>query len=151
IKLTLPTIGKLNKIIYSARFAQTASTLYAAGMSLIDVLDITQRVLNNAYINEGFEQAKLDVSRGIALSEAMRQIDIFPPMLNNMIAIGEESGKLEEILNKTADFYQEEADTAVQKLVALMEPAMIIILGIMVAFIVGAILPPMYEMMGNIG
>lgn len=150
VKLTMPTVGKLNQIIYSARFAETTATLYAAGMSLIDVLDITQKVLNNTYVDEGFEKAKEDVSKGIPLSEAMRQIGIFPPMLSNMILIGEESGKLEEILDKTAGFYQEEADAAVQKLVALLEPLMIIFLGGMVAFIVGAILPPMYEMMGTI-
>lgn len=150
IKITMPVVGKLNKIILSARFAETTATLYASGMSLIDVMNITQNVINNTYIDEGFNRAKEDVSKGVALSEAMRQIGIFPPMLSNMILIGEESGRLEEILDKTAAFYHEEADTAVQKMVALLEPVMIIFLGIMVAFIVGAILPPMYEMMGNI-
>ena len=151
VKITIPVVGKLNKIILSARFAETTATLYASGMSLINVLEITQSVIHNTYIDEGFIKAKEDVSKGIALSEAMRQIGIFPPMLSNMILIGEESGRLEEILDKTAAFYHEEADAAVQKMVSLLEPAMIIILGIMVAFIVGAILPPMYEMMGNIG
>lgn len=150
-KITMPIVGKLNKIILSARFAETTATLYASGMSLIDVMEITQSVIHNTYIDEGFNEAKEDVSKGISLSEAMRQIGIFPPMLSNMILIGEESGRLEEILDKTAAFYHEEADTAVQKMVSLLEPVMIIFLGIMVAFIVGAILPPMYEMMGNIG
>lgn len=150
VKITAPVVGKLNKIILSARFAETTATLYASGMSLIDVMDVTQSVINNSYIDEKYNIAKEDVSKGISLSDAMRQIGIFPPMLSNMILIGEESGRLEEVLDKTAAFYQEEADAAVQKMVSLLEPLMIVVLGLMVAFIVGAILPPMYEMMGNI-
>lgn len=149
-KLTCPKIGELNKIIMSARFAETTATLYASGMSLMDVMDITQRVLNNTYINQGFEKAKEDVKKGVALSQSMQQIGIFPAMLPNMILIGEESGQLEEVLEKTAQYYQEEADAAVQKMVALLEPIMILFLGGIIALIVGAILPPMYEMMGNI-
>lgn len=150
MKLTMPIVGKLNKVIYSARFAETTATLYSNGMSLLDVLSITQNVLNNTYIDIGFNKAKEDVSKGIPLSDAMRQIGIFPPMLSNMILIGEESGSLDEVLNKTAAFYQEEADAAVQKMVALLEPLMIIILGFIVALVVAAVLPPMYEMMGSI-
>ena len=149
-KLTMPKIGPLNQIVLSARFAETTATLYATGMSLMDVMDITQRVLNNSYIDEGFEKAKEEVQRGVPLSEAMKAIDAFPAMLPNMILIGEESGRLEEILEKTSNYYQEEADTAIQKMVALLEPVMIIVLGIMVAIMIGSILPPMYEMMGNI-
>lgn len=150
MKLTLPGVGKLNKIILSARFAETTSTLYSNGMSLIDVMSITQKVINNAYMDQNYNKAKEDVSKGIPLSEAIRNIGIFPPMLSDMILIGEESGRLDEILDKTAAFYQEEADAAIQKMVALLEPAMIIFLGTIVALIIGAILPPMYEMMGNI-
>lgn len=150
MKLTLPIVGKLNKTILSARFAETTSTLYSNGMSLIDVMDITQKVLNNAYIDKSYNKAKEDVSKGIPLSEAIRNIGIFPPMLSDMILIGEESGRLDDILDKTAAFYQEEADAAIQKMVALLEPAMILFLGVIVALIIGAILPPMYEMMGNI-
>lgn len=150
MKLTLPIVGKLNKTILSARFAETTSTLYSNGMSLIDVMDITQKVLNNAYIDKNYNKAKEDVSKGIPLSEAIRNIGIFPIMLSDMILIGEESGRLDDILNKTAAFYQEEADAAIQKMVALLEPAMILFLGAIVALIIGAILPPMYEMMGNI-
>ncbi|MGL4363252.1 MAG: type II secretion system F family protein [Cellulosilyticaceae bacterium] len=150
-KLTCPKVGELNKIILSSRFAETTATLYASGMSLMEVMDITQRVIDNTYLDPGFDKAKEDVSKGIALSESMKEVGIFPPMLPNMILIGEESGKLEEILDKTAQFYAEEADAAIQKMVALMEPALIIVLGIVIGFIVGAILPPMYEMMGTIG
>ncbi|MGL4800189.1 MAG: type II secretion system F family protein [Cellulosilyticaceae bacterium] len=150
-KLTCPKVGKLNKIIMSSRFAETTATLYATGMSLMEVMEITQRVLNNTYIDQGFDKAKEDVSKGVALSEAMKQIGIFPPMLPNMILIGEESGRLEEILEKTAHYYSEEADAAIQKMVALLEPVMLITLGVIIAVIIGSILPPMYEMMGNIG
>lgn len=149
-KLTIPIIGKLNKVILSARFAQTISTLYASGMSIIQVMEITQSVMNNSYMDQKFNKAKEVMSKGIALSEAMREMGIFPPILSHMVLIGEESGHLEEILDKTATFYHEEADAATQKMIALLEPTMIIFLGIIVVFIIGAILPPMYEMMGNI-
>ncbi|MEF9960657.1 type II secretion system F family protein [Niameybacter sp.] len=149
-KLTMPIVGKLNKIILSARFAEVTFTLYASGMPMVDVMEITQSVMGNSYIDQRFNSAKEAVNKGVALSEAMKEIGIFPPILSNMILVGEESGQLEDILHKTAVFYQEEADVAIQKLVALLEPMMIIFLGMIVGLIVGAILPPMYEMIGNI-
>ena len=149
-KLLMPKVGSLNQIILSERFAETTSTLYATGMSLLDVMDITQRVLNNTYLNDSFEEAKEEVKKGVTLSQAIKGIQVFPPMLSNMIHIGEESGQLEQILEKTAHYYTEESDTAVQKLVAILEPIMIVFLGIMVALIIAAILPPLYEMIGNI-
>ena len=151
MKLTLPIIGRLNIIILSARFAETTATLYASGMSLISILDTVQGIMNNMYIHSKLNHVKQEVTKGVALSNAIRQVDVFPLMLSSVILIGEESGSLEKALYKAAAFYHEEAESAVQKMVTLLEPSMIMILGIIVATIISAILPPMYEMMGSIG
>lgn len=150
LKLHLPIIGKLNRIILSARFAETLSTLYSSGLSLIDGIEISQRVINNSTLDEGFIKVKEDIAKGIPLSVAMKSVDIFPSMLSHMVQIGEESGQLDEILEKTSKFYEQEADRAIKKLISLVEPTLIIILGIIIGFIIASILPPMYSMYQNI-
>lgn len=150
IKLRLPIVGKLNKIILSARFAETLATLYSSGLSLIEGIEITQKVINNNYLDKGFIKVKQDIAKGTPLSISLNNLQIFPPMLSHMILIGEESGQLDEILEKTSKFYEQEADTAIQKLISLLEPIMIIILGMMVGFIIASIVPPMYSMYQNI-
>lgn len=143
--LNLPIIGKLNKIIISARFAETLSTLYASGLSLIEGIDMTQRVVNNAQLDTGLNKVKEEIAMGVPLSIALQDIKFFPAMLIQMIQIGENSGQLEEILEKTAEFYEQEADSAIKKMIALLEPSMIVVLGLAVGFIVAAIVPAMYN------
>ncbi|MGL4344412.1 MAG: type II secretion system F family protein [Cellulosilyticaceae bacterium] len=150
-KLDIPIIGKLYQTILSARFAQTMATLYLSGISLIEALTITQKVLGNKAMDNGFEAAKENIIRGMSLSEAIQEMDFFPPMLSQMIYIGEESGSLDQVLEKTSKFYEEEAETAIQKMVSLLEPTMIVILGIIVGFIIASVLPPIYDMFQNIG
>lgn len=145
IYLNLPIIGKLNKIIISARFAETLSTLYASGLSLIEGIDMTKKVVNNAQLDVGLNTVKEEIAMGVPLSTALQDIQFFPEMLIHMIQIGENSGQLEEILEKTAEFYEQEADSAIKKMIALLEPSMIVILGLTVGFIVSAIVPAMYN------
>ena len=141
----LPVIGKLNKIIISARFAETLSTLYGSGLSLIECVDMSQKVIHHDQLDKKLDKVKEEITIGTPLSGALKNADIFPEMLVHMVEIGEESGQLEEILEKTSRFYAQEADTAIKKLVALLEPTMIVVLGIIVGFIVAAIVPSMYS------
>lgn len=146
----LPVIGKLNKIIISARFAETLSTLYGSGLSLIECVDMGQRVINHKPLDKRLDKVKEEIIVGVPLSIALKEADIFPNMLIHMVQIGEEAGQLEEILEKTAQFYTLEADSAIKKLVALLEPSMIVFLGVIVGFIVAAIVPSMYSVYQNI-
>lgn len=146
----LPVVGKLNKIIISARFAETLSTLYGSGLSLIECVDMGQRVINHQPLDKRLDKVKEEITVGIPLSVALKEADIFPEMLIHMVQIGEEAGQLEEILEKTAQFYTLEADAAIKKLVALLEPSMIVILGVIVGFIVAAIVPSMYSVYQHI-
>lgn len=150
IKLNLPIVGKLQRIILSARFAQVISTLHSSGLSLIKGIELAEGIVKNSYLEDGFNNLKNDVARGVPLSSALKKLEVFPVMLSQMILVGEESGQLDEVLNQTARFYEQEAEVAVQKLVSLLEPIMIIVLGIIIGFVVASILPPMYEIYKNI-
>lgn len=150
LKLTMPIIGKLNRTIYSSRCARNFATLYASGVQMIDLLSMTATMIGNAVIEEGFSFVIQKVSRGELISTALNDLGMFDPMFTSMVFIGEESGALDNILNKAADYFDEEADAAIQKMVALLEPTMIVFMGIMVAFIILAVMLPMYGAMGTI-
>ncbi len=143
VLLSVPFFGKLQKTIITARFSRSLATLFSSGMSLITALEIATRVVNNAmldwYMDAGIEQ----VRKGIALSTVIETISVFPPMFASMISVGEESGALDDILYKTAVFYDDEADSAISAMVASIEPIMIVALGIVVGFIVLSVIMPM--------
>jgi type IV pilus assembly protein PilC len=147
----MPVIGKLNQTIYSARCARTFASLYLSGVSALDMLMITGKVLNNTYLEKVFQDVIAGVSRGEFISTAIQATGTFDPMLSSMIYIGEESGSLGDILAKTADYFDNESDTALARMVALMEPAMIVVLGVIVAFIVVSIMQPMFAVYDTIG
>lgn len=149
-KLTMPIFGKLNKTILSARFARTFCTLYQSGVNVIEIMETISEILNNTYLEEKFTNVIAKISNGQLISTAVAEEDMFDPMLTSMIFIGEESGMLDKILEKTADFYDEEADAATQKMVSMMEPIMIIFLGVVVGFIVLSIIQPLYGSMNNV-
>jgi type IV pilus assembly protein PilC len=145
-KIKLPIIGKLSKKIIVSRFTRTLSALMASGVSLIQALPIVGSVLGNKVAEEAVEKIRERVARGEGLSDPIRRIEIFPQMLSSMVKIGEESGSLDDILNKTADFYDEEVEQAIQTTTALIEPLLIIVMGVAVGFIVAAIMLPMFDM-----
>lgn len=150
-KLFMPIIGRLNQTIYSARAARALSSLYSSGVQILDILETTSRVLDNVYLEDMFLQIIDKVSRGELISKSIAETQSFDPMLSSMIYVGEETGTIGEILDSTADYFDNEADSAIQRLVALIEPAMIIVLGFVVGFIVISIIQPifqMYEMAG---
>lgn len=149
--LFMPIIGKLNQTIYSARCARTFASLYLSGVPALDMLMITGKVLNNKYLEKMFEDVIAGVSRGEFISTAIAQTMAFDPMLSSMIFIGEEAGALGDILSKTADYFDNESDAALARMVALMEPAMIVVLGVIVAFIVVSIMQPMFAVYDSIG
>ncbi len=149
-KTTMPKIGKLNVTVLSARFARTLATMMQSGIPLVKALEITSNVLRNAYFEANVSSMVEEIKKGVAVSAAIKKIGIFPPMLVSMITIGEESGTLDEVLSKTATFYDEEADTAVAKMVGFLEPLMIIIMALVVGFIVISIIMPMYGMMQTV-
>lgn len=145
-KLKLPVVGKLLRTIYSARAASTISSLYAVGASMLVIVEETGGTLGNRYVEELFDDIYIKVSTGELLSKAMEETGIFDPMLYSMIEIGEEAGDLEVVLSSISKYFDNEATAATSQLVALIEPLMIIIMGIVVGVIVVAIMLPIISM-----
>lgn len=151
LKIDLPKIGKLIRIIYTARFARTMSSLYSSGVSMINALSLAKDTINNAYIASQFDTVMKEVRDGTTLSIAIQKVDGFDAKLFSSIFIGEESGKLDEMLESIADDFDYEADIATQRLVSLMEPVMIIILAFIVGTVMISVMLPLYTMYSNIG
>lgn len=150
IKLKIPIVkGVIEKIVIS-RFTRTLSTLISSGVPLIHSLDIVSRVVGNKLVCQGILNAKEAVRKGTELSKPIGDMNIFPPMVESMIHVGEESGALDEILDKTADFYDEEVESALQKMTTLLEPLMIMFMALIIGAIVIAIVLPMFDMINTI-
>ncbi|MCL2693727.1 MAG: type II secretion system F family protein [Oscillospiraceae bacterium] len=149
-KLTMPKVGKLVRIIYTARFGRTMANLFASGMQMVECIEKSVGTLNNKYLLYLFDEVLNDIKRGEPLSQAIEKINIFDGMFVSTIYIGEESGRLDEILSKSADYYDEEADTAMQKLTTMIEPLMIIVMGVIVAVVLATIFPLMYGSFENV-
>ncbi len=151
LKLDVPVVGKLMRTVYSARAARAMASLNSSGIQPLDMIETTGKVLGNKYLEAQFMDILLEVSKGGLISEAIASTNSFDPMLSSMIFIGEESGALETILSNTADYFDEESDAATTKLVSMLEPIMIIVLGFAIGFIVVAIIMPMFSMYSAAG
>ncbi|MGI6113899.1 MAG: type II secretion system F family protein [Mahellales bacterium] len=145
--LNLPLFGKLQRKIISARFTRTLGVLLSSGIPLVQALQVVSRVTNNEVAQRGILEAEEQVRQGMGLMIALEQLNLFPPMVTQMIMIGEDSGTLDTMLEKTADFFDDEIDSGITKLTTLLEPAIIVVLGVIVAFIVLSIALPMFDMM----
>lgn len=145
LKLKIPIIKNLNEMIIVSRFTRTMSTLLSSGLPLVESLDIVKEVIDNKVAQNSIIKVKEKVVKGETLNSSLRESKIFPTMFYSMIKIGEETGSLDDILNKTADFYDEELETTIQRTVALMEPALIVIMGIIIGFIIISIMIPMFD------
>jgi type IV pilus assembly protein PilC len=145
-KISMPIIGKSLKMIYTSRFARTLSTLLSSGIQMLPAIEITSRVVGNQLICNRLTNTIEDIRKGVSLSLAISKIEEFPTMIHNMIGVGEESGLLDDILVKTALFYDEESESAIQRLVGLLEPLLIIVMGLIIGFIVLSIFLPMLSM-----
>ena len=149
-KLRAPLLKGLTNKANSSRFTRTLATLLSSGIPLLEAMDNVAGAVGNVVVAHAIMQAKEDVRKGSALSTPIRRSGMFPPMVDSMMKIGEESGALDEILDKTADFFDEEVETEVQRLLTFMEPMMIVIMAVMVGFIVIAMMLPMFDMLQTI-
>lgn len=146
IGMKAPLFGNLTIKSAAATFSRTMSTLMASGISLIDAVEQVAKMINNRIIREALLDAKVQISKGVPLSKPLRDCGIFPPMLPQMTRIGEETGNIEDMMDKVADYYEMEVNDATDALTAAMEPMIIVIMGVVVGGIVMAIYSPMLSM-----
>ena len=146
LKLSFPVIGPLNNKIVVSRFTRTLATLTSSGVSLIHALPTVAGVVDNKIAEESILKILERVVRGDNLSAVIKEDKLLPNMLSSMVKIGEESGSLDNILNKTADFYEDEVEQAVQTATSLIEPILIIFMGLKIGLIVISVMLPMFDM-----
>ncbi|EJT5939420.1 TPA: type II secretion system F family protein [Clostridium perfringens] len=151
INLKIPVIKKLTQKIIVSRFTRTMGIVSSSGMSLVTSLEIVASVVGNKIAEKELLKVKEKVLKGEGLGDSIMKIKIFPPMLASMVKVGEEAGSLDSILDKTADFYDDELKREIQTATALIEPAMIVVMGIIIGFLLISILTPMFKMYNSIG
>lgn len=149
-KLKVPIIGKSVKMTAASRFTRTMSTLLQSGINVLEAMEITSRTLGNRYLQARLYESRNDIRKGMSLSRSIRGISEFPPMIYAMMAIGEESGTLDTILDRAADFFEDEADAATAKMTAAMEPIMIVVMAVVVGVIIAACAAPILTMSSSI-
>lgn len=146
LKLWLPVIkGPMQKIV-TARFASTLAILTSAGIPLVEAIESAAATTNNTVVIEKMKIANEGLQKGERLTGMITATGLFPPMMLSMVKIGEESGSLESMLVKTSDYYEEELETAIKQLLSLLEPAMIIVMGVIIGGIVASVMLPMFEL-----
>jgi type IV pilus assembly protein PilC len=149
--LKIPIIGMLLRKISVARFCRTLGTLTASGVPILDGLEITAKTAGNAIIEDAIMAVRKSVEEGKTISDPLAQTKVFPSMVVQMINVGEQTGALDQMLSKIADFYEDEVDTAVAGLMKLIEPVMITVLGAVIGTIVAAMYLPLYSILSKIG
>jgi type IV pilus assembly protein PilC len=150
IVLKLPILGLLMRKIAVARFCRTLSTLLSSGVSILEALEITARTAGNAVVEAAILSTRKSIEGGETIANPLRQTAVFPPMVVQMISVGESTGALDTMLSKIADFYEEEVDVAVAGLLTLLEPIMIALLGGVVGGIVIAMYMPIFALISNL-
>ncbi len=148
--LRMPVLGDILRKVAVARFCRTLSTLLSSGVPILDGLDITARTAGNAIIEDAVQKTRLSIERGETVSTPLRETNVFPSMVVQMINVGETTGALDSMLGKIADFYEEEVDTAVAGLLTLLEPIMIAFLGVIVGGIVIAMYLPIFDLISKL-
>jgi general secretion pathway protein F len=146
LKLTAPLLGDLNTKLAAARFGRTLGSLLQSGVTLVNGLRIVRNIFNNVLLSETIDHATEELEKGGSLSKVLRGSRWFLPMVVQMIAVGEQSGTLEKMLVKVADSYEKEVETRIKALTSLIEPFMILFMGVIMLFIVLSILLPIFEM-----
>lgn len=149
-KLKIPIIGKLLKIIYTARFSRTLASLYSSGLSIINALQISKDTIGNRYLTKQFDDVIRSVRSGNPLSSSLASVDGFDKKLSETIAVGEETGQLDSLLVSIADSFDYESDMAIKKMMTMIEPIMIIILAFFVVMIMLSVLLPIFSMYSQI-
>jgi len=151
LALRLPIFGLLVRKIAVAKFTRTLGTLISSGVPILDGLDIVAKTAGNKVVEEALVATRQSISEGKTLAEPLEQTQVFPPMVVQMIAVGETTGALDAMLSKIADFYDEEVDSTVSTLTSLLEPMLMIFLGVVIGFIVIAMYLPIFKLAGTIG
>lgn len=149
-KLRMPIFGKIITKIITARFARTFSTLMSSGVPILTSLNICARIVGNSLMDKVLQGTSEDVRKGQSIGMSLEAQGVFPTMLTQMMRIGEETGTLDSIMEKTAEYYDNEVETATQQLSTLIEPLIIVFLAVVVGFIVIAMLLPMFEMYSTV-
>ncbi len=148
--LRLPILGLILRKIAVARFCRTLSTLISSGVPILDGLEITAKTAGNAIVEDAIMATRKSIERGETVSAPLKETKVFPPMVTQMIGVGEATGALDTMLAKIADFYEEEVDTAVAGLLTLLEPVMIAVLGGIVGGIVIAMYLPIFSLISKL-
>ena len=149
LMLKFPVIGGILRKIAVARFSRTLSTLLSSGVPILQSLEITARTAGNVILEEAIGKVRAGVERGESVVEPLKASDVFPNMVSQMIGIGEQTGALDAMLGKIADFYEQEVDAAIASLLTLIEPVMIGFLGVTIGSIVIAMYLPLFTLIGK--
>ena len=144
--LKLPLIGQVARMVSISRLASTLATMLSSGVQLLDALDVSKRVMNNRILEQAVEEARQNIREGETIAEPLKRSGEFPPLVTHMIAVGEKSGEMEEMLRRIGQIYDGEVDRVITRFTSLLEPVMIVVMGVIVLFIVVAILLPIFEM-----
>jgi len=150
IILKLPILGILMRKIAVARFTRTLGTLISSGVPILEGLDITAKTSGNAVIEKALNQVRKSLEEGKSLTEPLKESEVFPGMVTQMIAVGEQTGAMDAMLQKIADFYEEEVDAAVKDLLTALEPIMIVFLGLVVGGVVISMYLPLFSLIGKL-
>ena len=145
LQLNVPVFGDLSRKLAMSRFSRTLGTLIEGGLPMMPALDIVKRIVQNGILEDAVDEARKAVRRGQDLATPLKESGLFPPMLVHMVALGERSGQLEKMLLRVADAYEEEIQTKVDTLMTLLEPVIVVVMGLFVAFLVLAILLPIFD------
>jgi type IV pilus assembly protein PilC len=143
--LNVPLFSKLTRRLYMARFARTTQILLATGVSMLDVLKISGEAVNNTVVNEQIEDAATRVKGGALLSSALKDKEYILPLVPQMVSIGEQSGKIDEMLGKAAQIYEDELEEQIRNLSTMIEPILMVILALMAGGLIVAVLLPIYQ------
>jgi type IV pilus assembly protein PilC len=149
LKISAPPFRTLFRKVYMARFARTCSTLVASGVPLLQVLQITAQAVGNSLVAGSINKAAEKVKGGKSLGDSLEGDPYFLPLVPNMLKIGEQSGSMENMLEKTAEYYEKEVDEAIKNISSIIEPVMMVLLGVVALVIVAAVLLPVYSLAGS--
>ncbi len=149
--LRVPILGPLQRKAAIARFTRTLGTLVSSGVAILDGLEITARTSGNRVVHDAIMESRASIAGGDTISEPLKKSGVFPPMVVQMINVGEQTGGLDEMLTKIADFYDEEVDAAVEALLSALEPVMIVFLGVIVGGMIVAMYLPIFDMINAVG
>jgi type IV pilus assembly protein PilC len=150
VKLRVPVFGPLHHKIVMARFSRTMGTLLASGVPILQAMETVAGVVGNSVVSDAVIESRARIREGEKIADPLQRSKMFPPMVVHMVSVGEESGSLDHMLNKIADFYENEVEMTIASLTAAIEPVMIVLLGFIVGFIVISMFLPMIEVISNL-